>query len=115
VSKSFRHLTIAIAIFTLAMLPLIWGASYGRVPNDSGIIAMIAAFPTSLLFSKALDYSALREASALFLGLPVNDRFAMVFDAFVGWLLGCFQYGSIAIIFPKVLHLWRLSSRGDNE
>jgi len=97
---NFRAGLIAAVIYTVIAAVPIYQAFFGRVPNDAGMIVAISAHPTYFLLMPY--YEAFRGTLAAWLQLPVNDRFAMEFDAITGWLIGCLQYGApFSIIFIK--------------
>ena len=99
-----RILFIACLIYTALIAIFAWQALFGRAPNDAGILVVLSAFPTSSLASSLWQ---LREPLAAALHLTANDRFAMSFDATLGWLLGCLQYGMLAIVAGRLIRFWR--------
>jgi hypothetical protein len=58
------------------------------------MIIAITSFPTLMLADPF--YESAQSFVASLLSVPINDRFAMEFDATVGWVLGCIQYGLLA-------------------
>jgi hypothetical protein len=93
---NFRAGCIAALAFSVIVANGVYQAFYGRVPNDSGMITAIIAHPTYLLLTPF--YESLRGFLADSLHRPVDDRFAMEFDAISGWLMGCLQYGAVAAL-----------------
>mgnify|MGYP003605525160 CR=1 FL=1 len=81
-------------------------AAFGRVPNDAGMFTFILSFPTSLA-TALFDYDGLRTYVASIANVPVDDRFAMIFDAFFGWFCGCVQYGGLAILCAKISNTYK--------
>lgn len=93
-SQVVRAALVVAAVWSILSASYIYSAFVGRVPNDAGMLVAIFAHPTYLLLMPY--YEELRSASASWLHQPVDDRFAMEFDAITGWLMGCLQYGSVA-------------------
>ena len=88
-----RAVLIAIVTWSILSGWYMGFAFFGRVPNDSGMLVAIFAHPTYLLLKPS--YESLRSVAAVWLQCPMDDRFAMEFDAITGWLIGCVQYGAI--------------------
>jgi hypothetical protein len=98
--KPLAHSALkACLIYTLLISFFMWQAFFMWTPNDAGMLVSFTAMPTSLL---AKYIWPLRQPLADLLNLPVNDRFAMSFDAITGWFFGCLQYGSLAAIITKL-------------
>jgi predicted permease len=91
---------ITCAIYTAAVAFFLWGAFFGRVPNDSGIFVLWSALPSSLVMG-LIDYEWARDAVASVMHQPVTDRFAIAFDATFAWALGCVQYGVLGILIAR--------------
>jgi len=101
---NLRTAFIACLVYTALVTVFALQAFFGCTPNDAGILIVMSAFPTSSLTSSIWQ---LREPLAAALHLSVNDRFAMSFDAILGWLLGCFQYGILAVVIGRLIRFWR--------
>jgi hypothetical protein len=99
-----RTALVACLVYSALIVVFAWQAFFGHTPNDAGILIVMSAFPTSSLTSPLWQ---LREPLAVALHLSVNDRFAMSFDAALGWLLGCFQYGILAVVIGRLIRFWR--------
>jgi hypothetical protein len=98
-----RAAAIACLAYTLLIAFFVWQAFFARTPNDAGMFVLFSALPTSLL---ADWFRPLRESLASLLQLPVNDRFAMSFDATLGWIMGCLQYGILAVVWRRAFCSW---------
>jgi hypothetical protein len=99
-TKVWRAVLIAVVAWSILSASSIYSAFVGRVPNDSGMLVAIFAHPTYLVLMPA--YESLRSIAAAWLHHPVDDRFAMEFDAITGWLMGCLQYGAVAALLTML-------------
>ena len=99
-TQVWRAVLIAVVAWSILSASSIYSAFVGRVPNDSGMLVAIFAHPTYLVLMPA--YESLRSIAAAWLHHPVDDRFAMEFDAITGWLMGCLQYGAVAALLTML-------------
>jgi hypothetical protein len=105
--KILKPFALGAGAYSILISPLIYIAACGRVPNDAGIMIYISSMPTGSIIN-IIGYMQTRARIAQFLNLLVNDRFAMIFDASVGWAFGCIQWGIVAVI---IWHFYRVNRK----